>query len=168
MHIVSLSFSSRVWRIVSREREREEWREREREREADEKREEKKEKGRRDRRWCARSTRITGLRRDQDLSFFGGDRMDGWTRADRTVPTRRLIDRFENLGDHSEDLLEHLLVDRVQIISVGLIFTHRLNSLREYNKIPFAFLSLSFLSPSPFVFAETFVGYFFFFFLFTN
>ena len=31
MHIVSLSFSSRVWRIVSREREREEWRERERE-----------------------------------------------------------------------------------------------------------------------------------------
>lgn len=167
MHIVSLSFSSRVWRIVSRERERERSGEKEREREADEKREEKKEKGRRDRRWCARSTRITGLRRDQDLSFFGGDRMDGWTRADRTVPTRRLIDRFENLGDHSEDLLEHLLVDRVQIISVGLIFTHRPNSLREYNKIPFAFLSLSFLSPSPFVFAETFVGCFFFF-LFIN
>ena len=30
-YLVSLSFSSRVWRIVSREREREEWRERERE-----------------------------------------------------------------------------------------------------------------------------------------
>lgn len=44
---------------------------------------------------------------------------DGWTRADRTVPTRRLIDRFENLGDHSEDLFEHLLVDRVQIILRG-------------------------------------------------
>lgn len=39
---------------------------------------------------------------------FGADRMDGWTRTDRTVPTRRLIDRFENLGDHLEDLLEHL------------------------------------------------------------
>lgn len=168
MHIVSLSFSSRVWRIVSRERERERSGEKERERGRQTKKErKKKEKGRRDRRWCARSTRITGLRRDQDLSFFGGDRMDGWTRTDRTVPTRRLIDRFENLGDHSEDLLEHLLVDRVQIISVGLIFTHRPNSLREYNKIPFAFLSLSFLSPSPFVFAETFVGCFFFF-LFIN
>lgn len=35
----------------------------------------------------------------------------GWTDGrdpDRTVPTRRLIDRFENLGDHLEDLLEHL------------------------------------------------------------
>lgn len=45
MHIVSLSFSSRVWRIVSRERERERSGEKEREREADEKREEKKRKG---------------------------------------------------------------------------------------------------------------------------
>lgn len=43
-----------------------------------------------------------------NIWFFGSDRMDGRTRPDRTVPTRRLIDRFENLGDHLEDLLEHL------------------------------------------------------------
>ena len=154
MHRLSILFLACLEDRLQRERERE------RERGREEGRRKKREKkGRRDRRWCARSTRITGLRRDQDLSFFGGDRMDGWTRADRTVPTRRLIDRFENLGDHSEDLLEHLLVDRVQIISVGLIFTHRPDSLREYNKIPFA-SSLR----SPFVFAENLVDFSFFFF----
>jgi len=48
--------------------------------------------------------------RDQHLIFwFWSDgrtdgrtngRTNGRTRLDRTVPTRRLIDRFENLGDH--------------------------------------------------------------------